>query len=493
MVKTPIKIQLVKTLADVEPSRIVAVKNDEDTAFSLYITDKNGVIFPIKDESGTITITNTDDNLDINGTDINISPALLSIINSALQSGDNISELVNDVGYLTIDNLPTFSDQLEVNAGTVSNKTIAPNTLAGWWTYVKNLAQTFTQKITFNLGVLFTPQTAPTHERGRVYFDDVNDCISFMDSITGTSVQVGYEVLMRARNNTGATITNGSVVYISGAIGQNSTVALAQANTLPTSEIIGIATHNIANNTVGKICVFGLVNDFNTSSFTDGQMLYLSASVAGGLTSTIPESPNFVVNLGVVEHAHPTQGKILVRPQKALANNNSLGTAQNIAPTQNAVKNYVDEKGYKIIAQNLTDSTAVTGTTAITTVETLTIPANTFKVGDTIILVARIIKTGTNGVVSHRHSIDGLGLFSQTPLATNLYHQIERMLLIKSSTITEEISSTSSANSSNNAYAANQRVNINWTIPQTLTIALNNNSASDSSIVSSWQLIRLRP
>ena len=122
---------------------------------------------------------------------------------------------------------------------------------------------------------------------------------------------------MRARNNTGATIPNGSVVYISGAIGQNSTVALTQANALPTSEIIGIATHDIANNTVGKICVFGLVNDLNTSSFTDGQMLYLSATVAGGLTSTIPTSPNFVVALGVVEHAHPTQGKILVKPQRA--------------------------------------------------------------------------------------------------------------------------------------------------------------------------------
>lgn len=101
MVKTPIKIQLVKTLADVEPSRIVAVKNDGDTTFSLYITDKQGTPFPIKDDSGTVTITNTDGNLDINGTEINISPALLATINSALQSGDNISELVNDAGYIT--------------------------------------------------------------------------------------------------------------------------------------------------------------------------------------------------------------------------------------------------------------------------------------------------------------------------------------------------------------------------------------------------------
>lgn len=252
-----------------------------------------------------------------------------------------------------------LANQTEVNDGIVSDKVIAPNTLAGWWTYVKGLAQTFAQKITFNLGALFSPQVAPTHERGRVYFDDANDCISFMDSISGTSVQVGYEVLMRARNNTGATIPNGSVVYISGAIGQNSTVALAQSNTLPTSEIIGIATHDISNNTVGKICVFGLVNDLNTSSFTDGQMIYLSATVAGGLTSTIPASPNFVVALGVVEHAHTTQGKILVRQQRVLSNNNALGTAQNVPPTQNAVKSALDLKQDKLGIINVKNLGAV--------------------------------------------------------------------------------------------------------------------------------------
>ena len=191
---------------------------------------------------------------------------------------------------------------------------------------------------------MFSPQVAPTHERGRIYFDDVNDCISFMDSISGTSVQVGYETLMRARNNTGATIPNGTLVYISGAIGQNPTIALAQANTEPTSEIIGVATHNIANNTVGKVCVFGLVNDINTSAFNDGDFLYLSSSVAGGLTTTPPTSPNYVVSVGVVEHAHVTQGKILVKPQRALSNNNTLGTSQKVSVTENVVKTNLNTK-----------------------------------------------------------------------------------------------------------------------------------------------------
>lgn len=168
--------------------------------------------------------------------------------------------------------------------------------------------------------------------------------------------------------------------------------------------------------------------------------------------------------------------------------------------TNNSVNPFLrlQDVSFKIIAQNLTDSAAVTGTTAKTTIKTFEIPSNTFIPGDTIILITRILKTGTNGVVSHRHTIGNegfptIGMFAQTSSATNLYSQIERRLFVKSATITEEILSTANASTSNGGYLANQRANIDWTIPQTLTIALNNNSASDSSIVSSWQLIRLRP
>lgn len=153
---------------------------------------------------------------------------------------------------------------------------------------------------------------------------------------------------------------------------------------------------------------------------------------------------------------------------------------------------------YKVIAQNFTDSIAVTGTTDETTLETFEIPANTFQAGDTIIFKARIIKTGTNGVVSHRHSLgnDGfpqIGIFAQSSAGNILYHQIERTIIVKSATVTEEILSTVNASASNGGYSLNDRVNIDWTIPQTLKIALNNNNTSDSSIVSFWQLIRIRP
>jgi hypothetical protein len=190
--------------------------------------------------------------------------------------------------------------------------------------------------------VNFPPSAAPTYQEGRVWYDADTDSISYYDNHAGTSVQVGKELVITARNNSGGAIANGQAVYISGATGQNPTIALARADSLTTAEIIGVATHDIANNTTGKVTVFGLINDLDTSTFADGQQVYLSAATAGLLTATPPVSPNFVVFVGYIAHAHVSQGKLLVMSDRAMANDNSLGSSQISFPTQNAIKQYVD-------------------------------------------------------------------------------------------------------------------------------------------------------
>lgn len=125
MTEVPIKIQIVKTLSSAKPSRIVALKADGNPFFELYVTDKTGIPFPIKDNVGVISITNTDGNLDITGSTnkvINLNSSILTLINSALQPGDNVSELLNDAGYLTISDLPTKTSDL-VNDGSDSTST----------------------------------------------------------------------------------------------------------------------------------------------------------------------------------------------------------------------------------------------------------------------------------------------------------------------------------------------------------------------------------
>jgi hypothetical protein len=190
----------------------------------------------------------------------------------------------------------------------------------------------------------YTPITAPAWIEGRSFYDNSAKSLVVYDDVEGTSLNVGQELILRARNNTGATILNGSVVYITGATGQNPTISLAKANALSTSVTVGMATHDVANNTIGKITTFGLVNDLNTSSFTDGALLFLSPITAGLLTTTVPSSPNYSVYVGIVAYSHINNGKIFIRPEQPISLNALLTDGNNVTPSVLAVKTALNLK-----------------------------------------------------------------------------------------------------------------------------------------------------
>jgi len=123
-------------------------------------------------------------------------------------------------------------------------------------------------------------------------------------------------VICQVRNTTGATLTKGTAVYISGATGQIPTVSKALATSDATSaQTLGLMTADLANNSNGNVTIIGLITNMNTSAYTDGQQLYLSGTTAGTLTGTKPYAPTHLVYVAVVEHAHPTQGKLFVKVQ----------------------------------------------------------------------------------------------------------------------------------------------------------------------------------
>ena len=143
-------------------------------------------------------------------------------------------------------------------------------------------------------------------------------------TITGTTaidLSVGVagstsNVILPIRNTTGATLTKGTAVYISGATGQLSTVSKAIANSDATSaQTLGLVTANISNNANGNVTLIGTITNIDTSAYTDGQQLYLSPTTAGTLTATKPHAPQHLVYMAVVEHAHPSQGKLFVKVQ----------------------------------------------------------------------------------------------------------------------------------------------------------------------------------
>lgn len=154
---------------------------------------------------------------------------------------------------------------------------------------------------------------------GSVTSTDGSVTVSTASGIADLSVAVAASttnMICLVRNSTGATLTKGTAVYISGATGQNPTVSKALATGDATSaQTLGLMTADLANNSNGYVTVIGLITNINTSAYTDGQQLYLSGVTAGTLTATKPHAPTHLVYVAVVEHAHPTQGKLFVKVQ----------------------------------------------------------------------------------------------------------------------------------------------------------------------------------
>lgn len=57
------------------------------------------------------------------------------------------------------------------------------------------------------------------------------------------------------------------------------------------------------------------MRDIDTSSLTEGGAVWLSPSVAGGMTDVKPSAPNHLVLVGYCIRSHPTLGSIYVKPQ----------------------------------------------------------------------------------------------------------------------------------------------------------------------------------
>ncbi len=134
------------------------------------------------------------------------------------------------------------------------------------------------------------------------------------------TMQIGQEMYYLARNNTGSTILNGTVVQFAGALGNSGRLviekALAVAGT-PAIYVMGVATHDIPTGTDGYITAFGLVRSIDTrggaENWQDGDILYVSGSVAGAMTKVPPTAPVPKIVIAAVTNA-AAQGNIFVRP-----------------------------------------------------------------------------------------------------------------------------------------------------------------------------------
>jgi hypothetical protein len=131
---------------------------------------------------------------------------------------------------------------------------------------------------------------------------------------------VGQQLYQRAVNGDTVTLTKGMVVYVYGSSGTRVQVKRALANAdLTSATILGVVAESISVSQEGFIITAGKLGNLSvlpSTTFADGDVVYLSASTPGGLTPTRPTAPQHGVMVGYcVKASNGSAGVLVVHPQ----------------------------------------------------------------------------------------------------------------------------------------------------------------------------------
>ena len=164
-----------------------------------------------------------------------------------------------------------------------------------------------------SIGFDTTPATVPSTV-GTMSWDDGDGVTSTLLKGGNVTLQNGTQEYARVFNDSGATLTKGQVVYISGSQGNRVAVKLARANLEATSfGTLGLVAETITNGAEGFVIVSGALYKLNTTGLTAGSTVYLSPTTAGAITTTKPQAPDQLVVLGWVERVDNIVGSIYVK------------------------------------------------------------------------------------------------------------------------------------------------------------------------------------
>ena len=241
-----------KTSGDLNFSSDVKASFGNNNALDIYYSDQN-VYIEKTDGSGDLNIT-SDTDIDLTANNVNISGTL--VVDSAVVNGINFN----------------------TTPGTYSSVSGAL-----YW-------DSDPQK-----GLSFTPTTN--------------------EGNTDVTINIGQESLIYVHNQTGETVSNGDVVYISGtAHGQHPKITKAKAD-VAVSGTVAMATMDMVDNAHGYVTRFGLVRDLNTSGLTAGADVYLSADSAGKFTTTdVTVDDGYPIHIGKIIRVDSSTGSILIDP-----------------------------------------------------------------------------------------------------------------------------------------------------------------------------------
>jgi len=195
-------------------------------------------------------------------------------------------------------------------------------------TYVNVVGDTMTGVLALP-ALQFDTAATPTPQIGQLQWNAADGTLDLPLSGGNVTLQIGQEQVFKGVNKSGANVVDGAVVALSGAQGNRISFTLANAGAGPINgKTIGVVTEPILNNGEGYITTSGLIRGLDTSSFTEGDRLWLSTT-PGVFTNVKPTAPNHVVQVGYVVRAHAVVGSIFV----AISIGADLGELDNVVLT----------------------------------------------------------------------------------------------------------------------------------------------------------------
>ena len=125
------------------------------------------------------------------------------------------------------------------------------------------------------------------------------------------STGISETVQMLVKNVSGGSLAKGTPIHQTGTAGQHSEVIAARADTAGAMPSVGVLAETLADEAEGYAVITGRLSNIDTSSYNEGDVLFVGAT--GGLTSTKPTGEsNVTQNIGIVNKSHASSGSITI-------------------------------------------------------------------------------------------------------------------------------------------------------------------------------------
>jgi hypothetical protein len=213
------------------------------------------------------------------------------------------------------------------------------------WTTFNNKGSGTLSSVGVSMPSAFNVANSPLTANGTIAITGAGTTAQYVrgDGTLATFPTIASEaqrLVTEVYNNSGATMTKGTVVYVNGGQGNLPTIAKAIATGDSTSaQTYGVVQNDITNMNNGYVVVIGSLQNIDTQAYTNGTQLYLSSTVAGAWTSVKQYAPAHLVYVGIVIRSHPTQGVVEIRIQNGFEMDELHNVfAQN--PNNNAILQY---------------------------------------------------------------------------------------------------------------------------------------------------------